>query len=239
MAKDRQLMIRMSEKLLDVIRQRAEEMNISASAYIRLLVIGADKSLAATDLVDGRATGDNLGFKQIPLTRGLFALVDNEDFDRVNQYNWNCLNHGAAQARIGKTRVQMHRFILGLHEEAGDTKTIVDHINHNRLDNRRCNLRIATHGQNSGNTPSYSTNGKYKGVIDGLRGRTPLLGSVPWGRSCQPMKRYRAKIRYNGVTYDLGGYPTPEAAARAYDAKALEFFGEFACPNFPQELATS
>jgi hypothetical protein len=117
------------------------------------------------------------------------------------------MNHGAAQARIGKARVQMHRFILDLTQ---DDKRIVDHINHNRLDNRRCNLRIVTHAENCANRVPHKGR-PFKGVIDNRRGK-PVLLDGPWARSRTPKKRYRAQIVADGVLYNLGSYPTEEEA---------------------------
>jgi hypothetical protein len=168
--------------------------------------------------------------KQVHLTHGFVALVDDEDFERVNAHAWSVMNHGAAQARIGKARVQMHRFILDLTQ---DDKRIVDHINHNRLDNRRCNLRIVTHAENCANRVPHKGR-PFKGVIDNRRGK-PVLLDGPWARSRTPKKRYRAQIVADGVLYNLGSYPTEEEAARAYDRKAIELHGEYALLNFPNE----
>ena len=112
----------------------------------------------------------------------------------------------------------MHRVVL--QRVVGRPLTrddIVDHINHNGLDNRRPNLRLATRSQNAANLGPYANNTSgYKGV-DFNRGK------------------WRARIREGGVRYFLGYFETAEDAARAYDTKAHELFGEFASLNFPEE----
>jgi hypothetical protein len=97
---------------------------------------------------------------------------------------------------------------------------LTDHINGDGLDNRRTNLRQATPTQNNANCGirGHNTSG-YKGVS--LR---PDRGN-----------RWRATIRIHGLQYFLGLFDDVEDAARAYDAAALELFGDFARLNFPEE----
>lgn len=87
---------------------------------------------------------------QIPLTKGAYALIDTEDFDRVSQYGW-CLSDGfktqdyvRAFANIKGKIVKLHRFILGI----TDPCIIIDHIDHNPLNNTKANLRIVTRSEN-------------------------------------------------------------------------------------------
>lgn len=152
---------------------------------------------------------------RIPLTRGLFALVDPADAGRVNRYKW-CAGEskGAYYAKRGdysggKHRtVRMHTFIVG----AGPGVD-VDHIDGDGLNNRRGNLRICRHIENTANQrkPSSNTSG-YKGVY--------FLGG-----------KWAAKIR----TRYLGLFDTAQEAACAYDTEARRVFGEFARLNFPSE----
>lgn len=234
-----QVNARVSSALFATVCEKAKQGGVSVSEYVRrVLIADSDRvsELTAIESIDGRATGDGIGIRQIQLTRGFVALVDEQDFERVNQYRWNCMNHGAAQARIGTERVQMHRFILGLSK---DDKTVVDHINHNRLDNRRCNLRVGTHADNSANRvpvrKTFDVHGGFKGVVDSFRGREPRVAGK-WARQRPPRKRWRAVLNAGGKRYDLGGFPTPEDAARAYDAKAIEVYGEYALLNFPERI---
>lgn len=94
--------------------------------------------------------------KKIPLTQGKFALVDDEDYDKISRYKWRYNKNGYAMAHDileNKVDVYMHRLVnktaVGFH---------TDHINHDKLDNRKENLRTATSSQNAFNTGLYSHN---------------------------------------------------------------------------------
>lgn len=155
------------------------------------------------------------GARWIPLTRGLFALVDAADFDRLNQYRWFATKRPYAVSRLGKgfgaREVPMHELVAGFRAP--------DHKNGNTLDNRRSNLRRATHAQNCRNRkrPRTNTSG-YKGVSK-QRGCARWKAQIAW--------------REDGVhrTEYLGLFPTPEAAARAYNRAARRRFGTFARLN--------
>lgn len=156
--------------------------------------------------------------KEIPLTRGLVTLVDDEDYEFLNQWKWQAAKNGsvgyAARSRKGceapgPYRIYMHRVITD-----APPGLEVDHINHNGLDNRRCNLRVCTQAENARNMkhrpPKHPTSSGYKGVAMNKNG-------TGWQVYCR--KQY------------IGTFPTEQEAARAYNQAALEHFGEFACLN--------
>ena len=97
---------------------------------------------------------------------------------------------------------------------------VVDHINGNPLDNRKCNLRICTNAENSRNNTLWKTSSI------GLKG-------VQSAKANGSAKSYRARIKYNYEEIQLGTFITKEEAGIAYDKKALELFGEFASLNYP------
>ena len=150
--------------------------------------------------------------KQIPLTQGKFAIVDDADFEWLNQYKW-CLSYwGYAVSRtskkLGKQKtIFMHRLILGV-PKGMDT----DHVNGNRLDNRRANIRACSRTQNNRNKPVQKNNlTKFKGVC------------------FRPEKnRWRALIMANRKRVELGLFKTAEEAHAAYCAAAKKYHGEYA-----------
>jgi len=160
--------------------------------------------------------------KEIPLTQGKVAIVDDEDYPLVSQYKWHAdCQLGMWYAISGKhPQITMHRLILGLQPGDGEG---VDHVDRNGLNNRRSNIRIATRSQNMANTKKSSggradfwgLNSKYKGV-------TRRNGSRKW----------YVQIQVNGKTIHLGSYDDEMVAAQVYDDAAKEYFGEFARCNF-------
>ncbi len=153
--------------------------------------------------------------RRIPLTRGKFALVDAEDYYRLIRQKWNAVignnTFYAAGTQSGKT-IKMHRFIMDAPEDL-----FVDHIDHNGLNNAKGNLRLCTFAQNARNTqPTKGTSSRYKGVC--------------WKKNA---KKWVANVQPNNKRYFLGYFKTEIDAAKAYDKKAAEIFGEFACLNFP------
>lgn len=144
--------------------------------------------------------------KQIPLTKGKFALVDDEDYDSLMQWNW-CLWKKYA-GRLGG--IKMHR-VINKTPEGMQT----DHINGDCLDNRKSNLRTVTVSQNHMNRKKKpATSSQYKGVS-----WRPNGGS------------WEAHIRKDSVGVYLGKYKKEEDAALAYNNAALQLFGEHARIN--------
>lgn len=157
--------------------------------------------------------------KQILLTQGKFALVDDEDYERLNQHKWCAyksrgLWYAMSNIKIeGKYRhIKMHRFILDI--QLGD-KREVDHINHNTLDNRRSNIRICSHSENLKN--------RVKG-----RGTSSFLGV----HKEKNKKKWRSLINVEGRDLHLGYFIFEELAALAYDFAAMKYHREFASFNF-------
>lgn len=156
--------------------------------------------------------------KEIPLTQGKVAIVDDSDYEYLSQFNWR-YHHGYAARTTSRkspkrTTVLMHRDIVRTEKE-------VDHINGNKLDNTRSNLREATRTENCRNIGKHSAGSNmYKGVhMDSRRGK------------------WRARIHCNNKTHWLGYFDNPHDAARMYNFWALDLYGDFARLNVINEEA--
>ena len=144
--------------------------------------------------------------KIIPLTKGYEAVVDDEDYEKlVSMGSWHYDRY--AKRVPQKKPVYMHRVILS----APDNKS-VDHINGNKLDNRKSNLRLCEQSDNSAN--SGNRTGKYKGVS--------------WDKS---RRKWIAFVCYQYKNINLGRFDNAEAAALAYNHVAKQLFGDEAPQN--------
>lgn len=139
------------------------------------------------------------------------AIIDQDDYKKVKNYKWYLNKQGMV---FNKTLNSLSRFIMN----ATNRNLDVDHKNHNRLDNRKENLRICTRSQNSANTRIRSNNTSgYKGVS--------------WNTTA---KKWVANIWSHNKCIYLGYFKEKEEAAMIYDKAAIKYHGEFACLNFPQ-----
>lgn len=159
--------------------------------------------------------------KQIPLSQGYFALVDDEDFEWLNQWKWHALVRDGNRTSYAKRStwetggvrkaIKMHRAILGV----TDQNILIDHIDGNGLNNCRSNLRI-TDGH--GNARNRRVN---KTVYSGFKG-------VHW---IPHQKSFVARIACDGKQKHLGTSECPKTCARTYNKYAKELFGDFAKLN--------
>ena len=159
--------------------------------------------------------------KIIPLSQGYSTRVDDADFDRLMQWKWCAFVNNCARNIVYAVRgrrkddeektslIYMHRVLVG------PGHLVVDHIDHDGLNNQRHNLRVATIQLNSANNRNSRNKHGFKGVV-------------------QRGDKFRARISIKKRDVHIGTYKTIEEAARAYDAAAIKEFGEFAKLNFPE-----
>ncbi|MEX0596197.1 MAG: HNH endonuclease, partial [Candidatus Paceibacterota bacterium] len=155
--------------------------------------------------------------RKIKLTQGKFAIVDDEDYERINQFKWY-YDKGRARRNIpasendGKrTFYYMHWGIIGKPENDLE----VDHINQNSIDNRKENLRFATHAENTRNAKLREDN------TSGIRGVGFHEYSGLW----------YAQISIDGASKRIGYFKEKIDAIKAYNNAAIEYYGEFAQLN--------
>lgn len=155
--------------------------------------------------------------KKIKLTQGKIALVDDEDYERINQYKWRARQHNNTNSFYAERNIviQMASEVLNI-----SSPNIADHINHNTLDNRKGELRIVTPQQNTYNRrPHKNSSSKYKGVAWYKKG-----------------KKWQSQIMWpKGKPIFLGYYKNEIEAAKRYDKEAKKLFGTYAYLNFPEK----
>lgn len=182
-------------------------------------------------------------YREVCLSNGAIALVDEDDFERVDAKNWHShtarngqyvyascnirkteahlygvkckgeITERDAKGRIAMTRVTLHQYLMGRRPGF-----VIDHKNGQALDCRRHNLRWAT---NSGNAANQGKR----------RNTTSIYRGVSW---VTKLNKWVVQIHKGGKKYFLGYFASEEAAARVFDAAARRLFGEFARVNFPE-----
>ena len=164
--------------------------------------------------------------KRIKLSRGMWTLIYDKDFEIVSKFKRHCVKglrtFYAFSRDENRKSISMHRFLL-----KASKGQIVDHINRNGLDNRRSNLRFCDKKENAFNSPKQRGNysSKFKGVSF-LKSDNRWIAQICAGPR---MKNGESQCIY------LGCFLNEEKAAICYDKAALKYFGEFAYTNFPKE----
>lgn len=163
-------------------------------------------------------------FYRMPLSQGQYAIVDADDYSHLSRHKWYAVKGGsytfyAVRGIVDgdgkRLRFMMHREVLKVPDNM-----LVDHVNRNGLDNRKANLRPATHTQNMRNRRKHARKrgSKYKGVY--------------WNKG---MKKWHVRIGVNGTRLRIGKFSDEIEAARAYDRAARKYHKEFAALNFPDD----
>lgn len=157
--------------------------------------------------------------KLIALTQGMYAQVDDEDFEHLNQWKWSAANIKGKfyaerklprQNGVRRRGVRMHRQIMNVSESS----QLIDHRDHDTLNNQKANLLVCDHSVNNHNrVKKQSTSSQYTGVIFFKR-----------------TGKWRAQIKVNGKNIGLGYFIHEIDAAKAYIDKAKEIYGDRISP---------
>jgi hypothetical protein len=153
--------------------------------------------------------------KEIPLTRGMIAMVDDEDYESLTVTSWCISSKGYAKRQTKGRTITMHRQIMKLINSP--SSICVDHKDGNPLNNCKENLRICTHSENQRNRAK-----KHKSKMS-----SPYKG-VSWDNT---NKKWMVMVNVSGKSTNLGRYANEIEAARVYNEFALKNYGEFAKIN--------
>lgn len=149
----------------------------------------------------------------IPLSNGSTAVCDEDRFAAVSKYSWRLDRNGYPCAKIKDFTIRLHSF---LYKNQGQ----IDHVNGSKVDNRSCNLRFVNHCQNRVNVgKKKNTKNKFKGITFNKR-----------------KNKWQAQIGHNYKNITIGSFDSQEDAAKAYDKKAQELYGEYARLNFSEVI---
>ncbi len=155
-----------------------------------------------------------------PLHNKYKMLVDDEDYDLLNQYNWSVKPHGKTfyavrtnTAKEGVSKIYAHRLLLNI----SDKKIEVDHVDNDGLNNQKYNLRACSHSLNGKNKRQTNKNtSKYKGVVPNSK------------------NTFKSRITVNGKLITIGNFKDEQNAALAYNKAAIKYYGEYAKLNIIQ-----
>jgi hypothetical protein len=164
--------------------------------------------------------------KEIKLTQGKVALIDDEDFELVSKYKWHAHNDGHtfyAETKVWnggvKIKLRMHRLIMNAKEDE-----VIDHRDRNGLNNQKSNLRSCTHSQNNTNRVGIGKS-SFRGVSIKIRKHKSKNGTI------KEYSYWLASIQINGKSKSLGYFKTEVEAALRYNEEAIKVHGEFAYLN--------
>lgn len=203
-----------------VVRDRSERMAFGIITPVKY-ECGSAAQTASRVVTERRRSGD-VGSIQIPLTQGKYALIDEEDFDLVSRYKWSYSDtgNGKGYARANAVRengmrcgLYMHRLLMG------NPTGVVDHINHDELDNRRCNLRVVTKSENIANRRGAQ------------RGSSSRFLGVSFDSA---KNRWIAQVMRQKTTVYFETFADEISAAKARDSAARAIYGDHASLNFPE-----